>query len=155
MSRRQRSAVTNGKLAFLNGDGSSPWARRQRDLVALHASDLGGSTRMSEAQLSLCRRAATLETQCELMEGKLSLGKSIDLDLYNRLVGSLRRVFETIGLERIAVDVGPPTILFSPPSSAVEAPRSCTFPRAGTADPQTGPPVTPGATPWLRLSSRY
>jgi hypothetical protein len=25
-----------------SGDGNSPWARRQRDLIALHIADLGG-----------------------------------------------------------------------------------------------------------------
>jgi hypothetical protein len=76
-----RSAVTNGLRAFVLGDGNSPWARRQRDLLALHIADLGDEERLSENQLSLCRRAATLETELEMLEGQLSLGKVADLDL--------------------------------------------------------------------------
>jgi hypothetical protein len=99
---RVRSAVTNGERAFVLGDGNSPWARRQRDLIALHLADLGGEERLSENQLSLCRRAATLETELEMLEGQLSLGKVADLDLYNRLSGNLRRILESLGLERVA-----------------------------------------------------
>ena len=101
-SKRIRSAVTNGERAFVLGDGNSPWARRQRDLIALHLADLGGEERLSENQLSLCRRAATLETELEMLEGQLSLGKVADLDLYTRLSGNLRRILESLGLERVA-----------------------------------------------------
>ncbi len=101
-SKRIRSAVTNGERAFVLGDGNSPWARRQLDLIALHIADLGGEERLSANQLSLCRRAATLETELEMLEGQLSLGKVADLDLYNRLSGNLRRILESLGLERVA-----------------------------------------------------
>ena len=101
-SKRIRSAVTNGERAFVLGDGNSPWARRQRDLLALHIANLGDEERLSENQLSLCRRAATLETELEMLEGQLSLGKVADLDLYNRLSGNLRRILESLGLERVA-----------------------------------------------------
>jgi hypothetical protein len=66
-SKRIRSAVTNGERAFVLGDGNSPWARRQRDLIALHIADLGGEERLSENQLSLCRRAATLRWTADLI----------------------------------------------------------------------------------------
>jgi hypothetical protein len=103
--KRQRSAVTNGARPFIKGDGGSPWARRMRDLTSLHIDDLGGAEAMSEAQLSLCRRAATIELELEMMEGKLSLGEAVDLDLYNRLSGNLRRILESIGIERKAKTV--------------------------------------------------
>jgi hypothetical protein len=103
--RRIRSAVTNGTRAYVIGDGNSPWARRQRDLIALHLADLGGEERLSENQLSLCRRAAMLETELEMLEGQLSLGTVADLDLYNRLSGNLRRILESLGLERVAKPV--------------------------------------------------
>lgn len=106
-SKRIRSAVTNGERTFVIGDGNSPWARRQRDLLALHIADLGTEERLSENQLSLCRRAATLETELEMLEGQLSLGKVADLDLYNRLSGNLRRILESLGLERKSKDVTP------------------------------------------------
>ncbi len=63
---------------------------------------------MSEAQLSLCRRASAIEVQLEQMEASMSEGDlKVDLDLYNRLSGNLRRILESIGLERKARDVTP------------------------------------------------
>jgi len=105
--RRKRSAVTNGTKAFIEGDGNSPWYRRYKDLVAGHVTDLGGTSLLSKGQISLCRRAAVLEVELERMEGKLSMGETGDLDLYNRTVGNLRRVLETIGLKRVAKTVKP------------------------------------------------
>ena len=102
-----RSRVTNGSRSFVEGDGKSVWARRHRDLVELHAADLGGPALLSEAQVSLCRRAATLEVQLEALEGQLSLGEEINIDVYSRVVGHLRRVLETLGIERRSKDVTP------------------------------------------------
>ena len=42
------------------------------------------------------------EVELELAEGKLSRGEPVDLDLFGRLLGQLRRVLEAIGLERRA-----------------------------------------------------
>jgi hypothetical protein len=103
----QRSAVTNGRRLFVEGDGRSPWARRWRDLVELHAGDLGGADILSEAQLALCRRAATLSISLEGMEGDLSTGREADLDLYGRLAGHQRRILETLGIKRQQRDVTP------------------------------------------------
>jgi hypothetical protein len=61
--------------------------------------------------LSLCRRVAAIEVQLEQMEACMSEGDlKVDLDLYNRLAGNLRRMLETIGLQRRAVDCTPPTL---------------------------------------------
>jgi hypothetical protein len=169
---RQRSAVTNGRRLFVEGDGASAWSRRYRDLVFGHTSDLGGAAVVSNSQAALIRRAATLEIELELLEGKLSQGggqrveqgrqgkrhppeslrliadnclamaaryqpsseakpnpeadegrygywltaarealkaasshESVNLDVYGRTVGHLRRVLEALGLERKARDV--------------------------------------------------
>ena len=59
--RRPRSAVTSGRRLLIGGNPNSAWARRYRDLVAGHASDLGGRSELSEAELSLIRRAAALD----------------------------------------------------------------------------------------------
>lgn len=101
------SAVTNGSRTFVDGDGRSPWARRWRDLVALHAEDLGGMETISEAQVSLVKRAATIETELERIEGRLSKGETVDLDAFTRGAGHLRRILETLGIERRAKDVTP------------------------------------------------
>jgi hypothetical protein len=103
--RRTRSRVTTGRKVFVEGDGNSRWARRYRDLIAAHCQDLGGVDLLSEAQISLIKRASTLELECEQSEGKLSMSQEIDLDLYQRMLNSLRRALETLGLERKARDV--------------------------------------------------
>jgi hypothetical protein len=104
-SPKNRSAVSNGKRLFVEGDARSPWSRRYYDLIALHVSDMGGRSNLSEAQLALIKRAATLEVELEQMEGKLSLGESIDLDVFGRATGNLRRVWEALGLKREARDI--------------------------------------------------
>jgi hypothetical protein len=96
-----KSKVTNGKKVFaIGGDARGAWTRRWKDLTELHCIDLGGADRASEAQLSLIRRAAAITVQLEQMEARMSEGDlSVDLDLYNRLSGNLRRFFETLGVE--------------------------------------------------------
>jgi hypothetical protein len=103
----QRSAVTNGRRLFVEGDGNSAWSRRYRDLVAAHVSDLGGADALSEAQRSLVKRAAAIELELEQMEGKLSQGEAVDLDCFTRAASHLRRLFETLGIERRPRDVTP------------------------------------------------
>ena len=72
---------------------------------------------MSEAQFALCKRAAGLEAELEQLEGRLSLGQEVDLDCYGRAASHLRRMLETLGLERKARDVTPDGVeveVFSP-----------------------------------------
>ena len=96
----ERSKITNGRRAFVEGDGRSPWARSWSDLIYVHASDLGGHEILSEAQISLCRRAAAMECELEAVEGRISMGQAVDLDQYGRLAGRLCRLFELIGIRR-------------------------------------------------------
>jgi hypothetical protein len=108
IARRQptaRSAVSNGRRLFVAGDGRSPWSRRYYDLIAAHVADMGGRANLSEAQVALIKRAATLEVELEQMEGKLSLGETIDLDVFGRATGNLRRVWDSLGLRREPRDV--------------------------------------------------
>ena len=105
---RRRSAVTNGTRLFVDGDGNSAWSRRFRDLVASHVSDLGGIDRLSESQRSLVRRVSAIEVELEQMEGRLSMGEEIDLDMYTRSASHLRRILESLGLQREPRDVTPP-----------------------------------------------
>src|SRR5260221_5206640 len=95
--RRQRSAVTNGRRLFVLGDGNSAWSRRYRDLVYGHISDLGGASGLSEAQLSLIKRASAIECELEQQEGKLSLGETINMDCFTRSASHLRRILESLG----------------------------------------------------------
>ena len=108
-----RSKVTNGRKVFaIGGDGRGAWTRRWKDLHEAHVSDLGGEERLSASQIGLCRRIATLEIQLEQLEARMSEGDlTVDLDLYGRLVGHLRRCAETVGLERVARPANAPQTL--------------------------------------------
>jgi hypothetical protein len=107
MRASSRSAKTNGRRRFVDGDGRGPWARRWRDLQNLYADDLGGASMLSEFQLGLVGTAATLRCELERLEGQLSLGEAIDLDLFGRIAGHYRRVCETLGVERRKRDLVP------------------------------------------------
>jgi hypothetical protein len=101
------SKVTNGRQSYaVGGDGRSRWTRRWKDIVQLHCGDLGGASNLSEAQLSLVRRAASMEICLESMEARMSEGDmTVNLSLYNATSGELRRLFETIGVHRVAREV--------------------------------------------------
>ena len=83
--KRRASAVTSGRRLYVDeGDSNSAWSRRYRDLIAGHTSDLGGRDTLSAAQFSLVRRASAIECELELMEGRLSKGEQVDLDVFTR-----------------------------------------------------------------------
>jgi hypothetical protein len=108
--QRPRSAVTSGRKQFVFGNPNTAWSRRFHDLVLGHINDAGGRDRLSEAQLALIKRAAGLECECERMEGRMSCDEEIDLDRYGRAASHLRRLLETLGIERRPRDVTPPSI---------------------------------------------
>jgi hypothetical protein len=141
VKNRRRSGVTTGRAVFVEGDGNSKWARRYRDLIAAHCSDLGGTDVLSEAQLSLIRRASAIELELEQMEGKLSLGEQIDLDVFTRSASHLRRLFETLGsktgIERKCRDVTADGVEIEPPFSPMRA-------RWQAEEAAKAPPEAPG-----------
>jgi len=100
---RGRSRVTNGNGLFAEHvDARSAWARRFRDLVALHVADLGGPEGLTECQRSLIRRVVTLEVEMERLECKFAKeggGSNRTLDRYMGMSNNLRRLFVTLGLE--------------------------------------------------------
>jgi hypothetical protein len=105
-----RSKVTNGSAVLPGVDGRSTWVRRLRDLIALHLSDLGGIDQASEAEKSVIRRAATLTVELERLEAKFAeAGEATpaDLDLYQRTAGNLRRLLESVGIQRRPKDITP------------------------------------------------
>jgi hypothetical protein len=106
---KARSRITNGSELLPEIDGRSVWARRCRDLIALHVSDMGGEDHLSEAQRSIIRRAAVLTIELEQMEMRFAAGEASprSLDTYQRLTNTLRRVLQTLGIERRAKDVTP------------------------------------------------
>ena len=121
-AKRPRSAVTSGRKLFVEGDPNSAWSRRYHDLVVGHISDLGGRDMLSVAQLSLIRRASAIECELERLDAALSLGEAVDLDSYGRATSHLRRLFETLGLERRPreVEVTLAELLRSPPPEVTE-----------------------------------
>jgi len=68
---------------------------------------LGGPELLSEAQISIIRRCSAMECELEAMEGCISFGQTVDLDQYGRLCGRLARLFELIGIKRLARPVDP------------------------------------------------
>jgi hypothetical protein len=106
----QRSRATNGKTLFASGgDMRTPWARRMRDVLEMHISDLGGTGAASAAELSIARRAAVLTVELEKMEGAFAVSDATpeQLTLYQMTANSLRRMLESLGLKRRPRDVTP------------------------------------------------
>ncbi len=58
-------------------------------------------------KLSLIRRAAALTVECERLEGELALGKEVNVDALARVSSHLRRIAESIGLDRVKRDITP------------------------------------------------
>jgi hypothetical protein len=109
-----RTRVTNGRSLLGPGvDGRSLWARRFRDVLALHLSDLGGEQHTSEAEKSIARRAACLVVELEQMEIRFATGDTPEgeetnghlIDRYQRCANTLRRLLESLGLQRRQKDI--------------------------------------------------
>jgi hypothetical protein len=71
--------------------------------------DLGDPNTISAAERALCRRAAVLVVELERIEVRFAEGthNHVDLDLYARGTGHLRRVLVDLGLKRVPRDVTP------------------------------------------------
>jgi hypothetical protein len=106
---KARSRLSNGHVLPRSVDLRSQWARRLRDLLALHlGSDLADSA--SESEKAIIRRACVLTIACEQMDETFALrgyAEPSELELYQRLANSARRLFEAVGLQRRAKDVTP------------------------------------------------
>jgi hypothetical protein len=100
-----RSKLTNGSKLLPGIDGRSAWVRRCKDVIAELISDRGGADNCSAAERSIIRRAAVLTTELERMEAQFAVAgeaSSEALDCYARIAANLRRLLQTIGLERRA-----------------------------------------------------
>ena len=113
-SAKGKSAVTNGSKFLPDIDGRSTWARRARDIIAQLIEDRGGEDLTSEAERLILRKAAVIAVQTEQLETQFaeanSTGEAVsreDLDVYQRLANSMRRLLESVGLERRARDITP------------------------------------------------
>jgi hypothetical protein len=107
---KARSRITNGKSILPKiVDARTVWARRARDLMALHLQDLGGDDAVSEAERAILRRAVTLIIELEMLEVKFATegSKGYQIDRYQRVSNTLRRLLESLGLQRRPRDVTP------------------------------------------------
>jgi hypothetical protein len=66
-----------------------------------------GERRLSEAQLSICRRASAIECELESMEGRTAASQAIDIGVYARLTGVLARLLELVGIRRLTKPIDP------------------------------------------------
>jgi hypothetical protein len=107
----QRSRITNGSALLPGVDGRNAWVRRCKDVINEHIADLGGPDNVSAAEHSIIRRACVLTVELERLERKFALAgeaSTDDIDLYQRVANSLRRLLEAVGLQRRSRDVTPP-----------------------------------------------
>jgi hypothetical protein len=102
MLKQVRSSITNGSDLLHDLDHRSAWARRLRDLIIAHEQDLGGRDILSEGQIGMVRRCAMMQLQLELMEQRFAdndgNASSQQLNEYQRVSNSLRRIVESLGL---------------------------------------------------------
>ena len=132
---QSRSRISNGSAILPGVDGRSTWVRRLRDLIGLHLSDLGGDGAVSEAERSIVRRAATLTVELERLEAVFAVAgeaQADQLDLYQRTANSLRRLLESVGIERRPRDVTPTLSQYLPS-------RTTNSLRRGSATRRRGP----------------
>jgi hypothetical protein len=108
--KRPRSAVTSGRKLFVEGNPNSAWSRRYYDLCHSHIHDIScgeGRDALTAAQLSLIKRASAIECELERLDARLSVGEEVNLGEYGRAASHLRRLFETLGIERKPRDITP------------------------------------------------
>jgi hypothetical protein len=108
--RAHRSSVSNGSRLFAVAglDGRTQTARRFRDLIEEISNDLGGPDLLSEGQRQLIRRAASLSIMAEAIEADMARDMDFDVLAYGTIADRLRRLFETLGLQRVAKTVMTP-----------------------------------------------
>ncbi len=79
---------------------TSTYVRRFKELLADYLSDISNAT---TAERSILRRAIVIEIELEHLETKFAgngEATKTDLDLYGRTAGNLRRLLESVGLQR-------------------------------------------------------
>jgi hypothetical protein len=81
--------------------------KRYVSIRAAVLSDLGGEGNTSEIQRQLVSKFSTLAMQLENMEASALAGTEIDVDLFGRCAGHMRRIAETLGIARVPRDVTP------------------------------------------------
>ncbi|MBG0795854.1 hypothetical protein IYY11_21065 [Methylocystis sp. H62] len=76
-------------------------------MTQLLVEDAGGIEAISELKLGLIRRVAALTVEAERLECQLADGQPVDIDVLARVSSHIRRISESIGLNRVSRDVSP------------------------------------------------
>jgi hypothetical protein len=101
------SRAVGGPLTLDALDQRTRPFRRYQAISGAVLGDLGGEENTSEIERQLISRFAVLALTLEGMEAAALAGDQIDLDLFARGAGHLRRIGETLGLKRRPRDVTP------------------------------------------------
>jgi len=107
---KSRSRLTNGHALPRSVDLRSAWARRYKDLLILHLNDLGGPANVSASEAAILKRACTLIVEAERLEERFALNGQAELDeleCFQRVSNTMRRLLRELGLSRRAKDVTP------------------------------------------------
>jgi hypothetical protein len=114
-------------------------------LIENHIHDRGGPEVLSEAERSIIRRASVLTVELEMLEQKFATGGDAtpaELDLYSRLSNTMRRLLESVGLQRRARDVSAPSLARYLDMQPIPEPLAAP-PEAVTLDPVDEPHEEP------------
>ena len=102
------AAKSAGKVRLLSLDDMDRRTnayRRCAELIAHVERDLGGPGRLSNAQQQLIRHAALTTGMIEDLGSRWLSGEAIDPTMFATLTNSARRLFETVGLQRVPREV--------------------------------------------------
>jgi hypothetical protein len=110
------AAIQGSRACGLSVRGIGPsWGvarsdKSSRELIEAMTNDLGGAEALSEAQRQMITQAAVLGALIENNAALWMAGQPVDLAQHNATINTQRRLLATLGLERRAHDVSPPTL---------------------------------------------
>ena len=109
-SAPEAAGKAGGKIRLLtisDIDGRTK-ARKQADAaLSSLVEDLGGEQHLSTSRRLLAQHAAVLHAMAEDQAARFLQGEAVDVSGYSTLTNSLRRLLETIGLDRVPRNVTP------------------------------------------------
>ena len=114
--------------------------QRTAELIASVESDLGGSAHLSTGERQIVQRAAVTGALIEDLEARWLRGDEIDPATYCTLSNAQRRLFETVGLKRVARDVSADLDSWAAEKAAEKANQ----PHSGAAGVISFPPASSG-----------
>lgn len=140
VSRKNRSATSNGSTILAGVDGRSLEARRFRDLVVSFAEPLGGFEGLSEESAALVRQAASITMQNESIQAAAVRGEPVDAEQVVRLTNALTRVLSALKRHRKPKSTAPSLADIVARHRAEEAACKATPPTPAVEDGNEGAP---------------